>query len=89
MLNRGLEPLLSPSPGMHSVLDPVEPPRLDNNLNALIAGYILSIKAVTTSITNPLLGELPYRLSFQKISTVCLLASTTPIFSFSAVSATP
>ena len=41
LLNRGLEPLLSPSPGMHSVLDPVEPPRLDNKLNALIARYIL------------------------------------------------
>ena len=43
MLNRGLEPLLSPSSGMHSVLNPVEPPRLDNDLNALIAGYILSV----------------------------------------------
>ena len=52
-LNRGLEPLLSPSPGMHSVLDPVEPPRLDNDLNALIARYILSIKCVSTPITNP------------------------------------
>ena len=41
LLNRGFEPLLSPSPGMQSVLDPVEPPRLDNNeLEALILGYI-------------------------------------------------
>ena len=46
LLNRGLEPLLSPSPGMQSVLDPVEPPRLDNKLNALIAGYILSLTSV-------------------------------------------
>ena len=41
MPNRGLEPLLSPSPGMQSVLDPVEPPRLDSKLKVLIAAYIV------------------------------------------------
>lgn len=53
LLNRVLEPLLSPSPGMHSVLDPVEPPRIVNDLKTLIARYILSIICVSTLITNP------------------------------------
>ena len=48
LLNRGLEPLLSPSPGMQSVLDPVEPPRLDSKLKVLIAGYIVPPKCVGT-----------------------------------------
>ncbi len=41
LLNRGLEPLLSPSPAQRLVIVPVEPPRLVSKLQALIAGYIL------------------------------------------------
>ena len=52
LLNRGLEPLLSPSSGMHSVLNPVEPPRLDNDLKAFITAHILSTTYVSTTITN-------------------------------------
>ena len=40
---------------MHSVLDPVEPPRLDNNkLKALIVGYILPLTSVRPLPVTPL-----------------------------------
>ncbi len=42
LLNRGLEPLLSPSPALMARIVPVEPPWLDSKLKGLIARYILT-----------------------------------------------
>ena len=37
---------ISPSPGMHSVFDPVEPPRLDNKLEILIMKFVVMLTCV-------------------------------------------